>query len=149
MDLTGGGQAKCIRTGRGRQGDLNEEDGVTADERTHRRVRMIPLDVAEPAEIRGRVRAYLAVLGVDGARAEAWAQQVCEGAASGGEAFARLRDTLVAELAARAPQVTDDPECAALARLSAWLHVEPVKLATLPLMPPLTRQPMASERVRS
>ena len=110
---------------------------------------MIPLDVAEPGEIRGRLCAYLAILGVDEVRAEAWAQKACEGAASGGEAFARLREILVADLAARAPHVADDPECAALARLSIWLRVRPATLATLPLNPPLTRQPMASERVRS
>ncbi|MDA8190767.1 MAG: hypothetical protein M0Z68_04645 [Gammaproteobacteria bacterium] len=110
---------------------------------------MMPLDVVEPAEIRARVRAYLAVLGFDAARAEVWVQQACEGAAGGGEAFTRLRAMLVAELASQAPQVADDPECAALARLSVWLHAEPARLATLPLTPPLTRQSMASERVRS
>ncbi|WP_297447133.1 hypothetical protein [Acidiferrobacter sp.] len=122
---------------------------MTIDERTRRRVRMIPLDVAEPAEIRGRLCAYLAILGVERVHAEAWAQKACEGAVSGGEAFARLREILVADLAARAPNVADDPECAALARLSIWLRVKPATLATLPLTPPLTRQPMASERVRS
>jgi hypothetical protein len=110
---------------------------------------MIPLDVAEPAEMRGRVHAYLTVLGFDAARAEDWARAACEGAASGSEAFARLRAMLVAEFAARAPNVADDPECAALARLSVWLHAEPVRLASLPLTPPLARQPMASERARS
>ena len=110
---------------------------------------MIPLDVAEPAEMRERVRAYLVVLGFDAARAEDWARQACEGAASAGAAFARLRAMLVAELAAHAPNVDDDPECAALARLSVWLHAEPMRLASLPLTPPLARQPMASERARS
>ncbi|WP_298138031.1 hypothetical protein [Acidiferrobacter sp.] len=119
------------------------------DERAHKRVRRISLDVAEPAEIQERVRVYLAVLGVGQAAAEEWARQACEGVTSAGEAFMRLRERLVADLAARAPHVTDDPECAALARLSVWLHADPAKLAALPLAPPLTRQPMASERVRS
>ena len=149
MDLNGVRAGKVVMAGRGRKGGCDEGDGVTVDERTHRRVRTIPLDVAEPAEIRGRVRAYLTVLGFEASRAEAWAQQACEGATGGGEAFARLRAMFVAELAARAPHVADDPECAALARLSVWLQAEPARLATLPLTPPLTRQPMASERARS
>lgn len=147
--LNGVRAGKVVMARRGCKGGCDEGDGVTGDERTHRRVRMMPLDVVEPAEIRTRVRAYLAILGFDAARAEAWVQQACEGAASGGEAFTRLRAMLVAELASQAPQVTDDPECAALARLSVWLHAEPARLATLPLTPPLTRQSMASERVRS
>lgn len=107
---------------------------------------MIPLDVAEPAEIRARVRAYLGALGVDDATAERWVAQACEGASRGGAAFARLREILVADLATRAPGVVDDPECAAFARLSVWLGVDAATLARLPLAPALTRQSMTSER---
>ncbi len=108
----------------------------------------MPLDVAEPAEIQGRLRAYLAALGVDEGLSEHYIGQACEGVSHAGAAFARLRDLLVADLAKSAPGVVDDPECAALARLSVWLKADAAMLASLPLTPPLTRQSMASERTR-
>ena len=121
---------------------------MVIDERTQRRVRIMPLDVAEPAEIQGRLRAYLAALGVDEGSSEHYVEEACEGASHAGVAFARLRDLLIADLAKSAPGVSDDPESAALARLSIWLSADAAALATLPLTPPLTRQSMASERVR-
>ncbi len=121
---------------------------VVVDERMQRRVRVMPLDVAEPAEIRGRLRAYLTALGVDEGLSEHYITEACEGVTHAGAAFARLRDLLVADLARSGAGVSDDPESAALARVSIWLSVDAVTLATLPLTPPLTRQSMASERVR-
>ncbi|MHB1513234.1 MAG: hypothetical protein ACYCTF_10570 [Acidiferrobacter sp.] len=121
---------------------------MVVDERTQRRVRVMPLDVAEPAEIRERLRAYLAALGVDEGLSEHYIKEACEGASLAGAAFARLRDLLVADLAKSAPGVSDDVESAALARLALWLSADAATLATLPLTPPLTRQSMASERTR-
>ena len=116
------------------------------DERTQGRVRMMPLDVSGPEEIRARLRSYLAVLGVQTDLAEAWVEKAADGVSHGGQAFLKLQGCLAEALAAQAPGIEDASGCAALWRLSAWLATDARALATLPLLPPLTRQSMASER---
>ncbi len=119
---------------------------MVADKRTHRRVQVIPLDVHDPGDIQARVRAYLGVLGMPEGRIETLVETACAGAAHGGDAFRRLRAALVDHLAATEPGVADDPECAGLARLALWLDAPAAALESLPVSPPLIRQPMASER---
>lgn len=118
------------------------------DERAQGRVRMMPLDVSGPEEIRARLRSYLAALGVPPDLADAWVEKAAEGASHGGQAFLKLQDCMSNALLAQAPGVEDASGCAALWRLSAWLSADVRRLATLPLLPPLTRQSMASERLK-
>lgn len=107
---------------------------------------MMPLEVTDPEEMRARLRAYLGALAVPEDRWQSWVEAACEGVQHAGQAFERLRGFMVRDLAERAPAVPDNPESAALWRLSAWLQADPVILASLPVVPPLMRQSMASER---
>ena len=118
------------------------------DERTQGRVRMMPLDVSGAEEIRTRLRSYLTVLGVAPDLCEAWVEKAADGASHGGHAFLKLKDCMADALAAQGSGIEDLSGCAALWRLSAWLATDARALATLPLSPPLTRQPMASERLK-
>ncbi len=118
------------------------------DERAQGRVRMMPLDVSGPEEIRARLRSYLAVLGVPSDLADVWVKKAAEGASHGGQAFLKLQDCMSDALVAQAPGVEDASDGAALWRLSVWLSADACSLATLPLSPPLTRQSMASERLK-
>jgi len=119
---------------------------VVGDERSQGRVRMMPLDVTDPVEMRERLRAYLFAFPDPQDLWASWVEEACEGADHAGQAFARLRSRMVQDLAKRAPHVSDNKECAAFWRLCAWLQADPGVLAARPLVPPLTRQSMASER---
>ncbi|MHB8254746.1 MAG: hypothetical protein ACYDEV_13855 [Acidiferrobacter sp.] len=116
------------------------------DERTQGRVRMMPLDVGEPEEMRERLRSYLATLPISQDISEAWVEAACTGVSHAGQAFTRLQGYMVNALEDGAPGVPDDTGCAALWRLAAWLGADTQTLATLPLGPALMRQSMASER---
>ena len=109
---------------------------------------MMPLDVSEPEEIRDRLRSYLLSLCVAQELSESWVERASEGAVQAGQAFVRLQECMAAHVAGNARGTQDETGCAALWRLSAWLHADAQALASLPLEPPLTRQSMASERVQ-
>lgn len=139
-------------------------EGVVFDKRIQGRVRMIPLDVSEPQEIRERLRAYLLALGAPQDLCEDWVEAASAGVSHGGEAFARLRERMASGQDTRTP-IADPPEgpqsstfeisgsekdsCTALWRLSTWLQTDAQALVHLCLGPAVQRQSMASERLPS
>lgn len=126
----------------------SEGDGVVFDERTQGRVRMMPLDVGGPEEIRSRLRSYLTALGVASDLCETWVEKAAEGTSHGGQAFLKLQDLMADALATPGSGTEDLSGCAALWRLSVWLSTDARALSALVLSPPLIRQSMASERPR-
>ncbi len=105
----------------------------------------MPLDVSEPDVIKARLATYLGALGMDAATIGTWVGRACEGAAYGGQAFARLQELMAADDASGG---TDEAGRAARFRLALWMGLSGADLAALVDMPPLCRQSMAPERNR-